>query len=284
MHAPRLPPEPSPPLRKEGGPAKIVVIIDDMGMVKRRSRRAIQLPGPVTFAFLPYASGLEEMTAQATDRGHELLIHLPMEPLDAHLNPGPIALRSGMSAKDFNGVLDKAFSSFAGYAGINNHMGSKLTQDEEAMRGLMAALKARGLVFIDSKTIGSSVAASMAAEAGIKHAERDVFLDHQDTPEFVRSALRQTERIAARKGVAIAIGHPKDSTLKALAEWIPGLKERGFELVPVTQVVRQTKIGAKAAEAGPPALAAKASAPSSGSYFGPVQSPDPPPSERPGPY
>ncbi len=292
VEAPPPAPEPEPAIRHEGEPAKIVIIIDDMGMDRRRSHSVVELNGPLTLAFLPYAPKLDDLTQGAKDKGHELIIHMPMEPMDSNLNPGSIALRSGMSDADIDGMMEKAFASFAGHEGMNNHMGSRLTKDEKAMKRVMAKLKERGLFFVDSKTIGSSVASRMAEAAGIKHADRDVFLDHQDTPEFVRSALRQTERVASRKGYAIAIGHPKDSTINALKEWLPGLKERGFELVPVSAVLRTSKkqfapgmltesdAPLVAPAAGPmsaPASVPTVSTPPAGTYFGPVRPPVPPP-------
>lgn len=262
-------PKPEPVLRKEGEPAKIVIIIDDMGMDRRRSQRALEMPGPLTLAFLPYAPKIEGMTQEAGKRGHELLIHMPMEATDTKMNLGSISLRSGMGGAEMEAMLDKAFDSFEGYVGINNHMGSKLTQDESAMEYVMKALKERNLIFVDSKTSAKSVASDVAGFYGLAHADRDVFLDHVETPEFSRKALRQLERIAMKKGYAIAIGHPKDITLNALAEWIPTLKDRGFVLVPVSNVARRD---------------APSTQTSSVSYYGPVQPPSPPPERQPLPY
>jgi polysaccharide deacetylase 2 family uncharacterized protein YibQ len=277
---PKPAPEPEPFLRNAGDPAKIVIIIDDMGMDRKRSQRVVDLPVPLTLAWLPYAPKLEGITQEAKTKGHELIIHMPMEPMDSGLNPGSIALRSGMSDEEIDAMLDKAFNSFQGYVGLNNHMGSRLTKDDKAMTRVMANLKKHNLFFVDSKTIGSSVASTKAAEAGIKYGDRDVFLDHQDTPAFVHNALRQTERMAMKKGYAIAIGHPKDSTINALKEWLPTLKERGFELVPVSAVVRRAKNYSAQTVSSPtpvPTDLPVTLPPSSGSYPGPVQQPSPPP-------
>lgn len=275
----QAPPEPEPMIRHEGEPAKIVIIIDDMGMDRKRSQRTVDLPGPLTLAFLPYAPKLDDITQAATAKGHELIIHMPMEPMDSNLNPGSIALKSGMSDADIDAMLEKAFASFKGYVGLNNHMGSRLTKDKRAMQRVMAKLKERGLLFVDSKTIGSSVASQSAAEAGLRYGDRDVFLDHQDTPAFVHAALRQTERVASKKGYAIAIGHPKDSTINALKEWLPGLKARGFELVPVSAVVHKSKqqLAPGYLPVTAPAPAAVTSTPPAGTYFGPALSQAQPP-------
>jgi hypothetical protein len=120
---------------------------------------------------------------------------------------------------------------------MNNHMGSRLTQDQAAMDALMVRLRRAGMLFVDSRTIGSSVAATTAARHGVPYAVRDVFLDHDESYEAVKASLAATEAVARRTGLAVAIGHPKDNTIRALAEWLPGLAARGFVLVPVSAVV-----------------------------------------------
>ena len=217
---------------------KIAIIIDDIGMVAKGSARAINLPVPVTLAFLPYAEATPRLAREAKARGHELIIHIPMEAMSADVSLGGMGLTSAMSEAAFNSRMSEIFGSFEGYAGVNNHMGSKLTQDRAAMARLMAALKERGLFFVDSKTISSSVAAEEAARAGLAHATRDIFIDHEDTPDFIARALKDVERTAIRQGYAIAIGHPKDNTLNALHGWMAGAKARGFDFVPVSDVLK----------------------------------------------
>lgn len=232
------PPKPSVKNEKIHG-KRIAIIIDDMGMDRARSRKIMDLPAPVTLAFLPYAPGLPAMTAEAKAKGHELLIHVPMQPLNAALDPGPLALREGMSDEDFTLMMDHIFQSFDGYVGINNHMGSKLTQNRDMMGRVMAYLAARHLLFLDSRTINNSVADEVAARYGLAHAARDVFLDNENTDESVRSSLSELERIARLRGFAVAIGHPKDATIHVLEDWIPKARAEGFEFVTVSAVARQ---------------------------------------------
>ncbi len=216
----------------------VVVIIDDLGLNKKRTARTVDLPAPLTLAYLPYARGLHGQTRNARSMGHELLIHTPMEPMNGKADPGPGALLDDMSAEQIAAKLEVILDSFDGYVGINNHMGSKLTQNSEVMVQVMDVLAGRGLAFVDSKTIRSSVAGEVARAAGLAVAERDVFLDHEETPEFVRAALARVEMLALRDGTAIAIGHPKDVTLEALAEWLPSLREKGLVLAPVSAVFK----------------------------------------------
>lgn len=231
----------------DGRTGKVVIIIDDMGMGYSTSNQTIDLPAPLTLAFLPYAPNLEAMTSRAKDRGHELMIHMPMEPMNPDLDVGSIALLDDMTRVEIQENLEKAFASFDGYVGINNHMGSRLTQNEVAMHLVMNELAERGLLFVDSKTISTSVAGRIAAEHGLDYAERDIFLDHENTPEFVMNALRKVEQTAKRQGYAIAIGHPKKATIEGLRQWLPTLEAKGLTVVPVSAVVKKAKLASSQA-------------------------------------
>jgi polysaccharide deacetylase 2 family uncharacterized protein YibQ len=219
---------------------RVIFIIDDLGLNVTRSKKVVDLPAPLTLAYLPYADGLKAQTEAARAAGHELLIHTPMEPM-GKAYPGPGALMDDMSVKEIEAAFSKTLNAFEGYIGINNHMGSRLTQNPEAMKRVMQMLKDRGLVFVDSVTAAGSVAADIARAEGIYYAKRDVFLDHKDTPEYVRGALLELEATARRNGVAIAIGHPKDVTIAALREWIPTLEGKGLVLAPVSSVLEVDK-------------------------------------------
>ncbi|MCK5284256.1 MAG: divergent polysaccharide deacetylase family protein [Alphaproteobacteria bacterium] len=226
-------------LKAFGSEAKIAIIIDDIGMDRVRSYKFIELDSPLTLSFLPYAPKLKEITSKAKAQGHELFIHVPMEPLNSELDPGPLALLDDMDEMQLTKNLEEMFNSFDGYVGINNHMGSKVTQNEAILHHVMSMLSDKGLIFVDSKTIHNSLAGAIAAKHGLYYAERDVFLDHVDTPDAVRKAFSETERIALKNGVAVAIGHPKDVTFQALKEWLPDVQKRGFTIVPVSAVVKQ---------------------------------------------
>ncbi|MCD8562606.1 MAG: divergent polysaccharide deacetylase family protein [Alphaproteobacteria bacterium] len=234
----KLPKAKKPQSPQDGHGGKIALIIDDMGMTAGRDRAVVALSGPITLAYLPYAPDVAKQAQEAKAKGHELLIHTPMEPLNGRLDMGPIGLREGMSEAEFKAVLrDKVFPAFKGYIGINNHMGSRLTQDPKAMAWVMEELKSRGLAFVDSVTIPSSVAADIAQEEGVPFAMREVFLDHDESAKAVWKQLGEVERRARREGYVVAIGHPRPETIKALQKWVPELKERGFELVPVSHVL-----------------------------------------------
>lgn len=222
------------------GRPMIAVVIDDVGLDRARSRRAMALPAPVTIALMAYADEGRAQAAHARRAGHELLVHIPMEPGDPNEDPGPNALLSGLPPAEFARRLEWNLSQFAGYVGVNNHMGSKLTGDPEALEPVMAALKRRGLMFLDSRTSGDTHGLAVARRFGVPAVERNVFLDHDTSPIAVRAALVRVEDLAQKNGFAIAIGHPKDVTLDALEEWLPDVKARGFAVVPLTAIVRYT--------------------------------------------
>jgi len=240
------------------GAMKIAIVIDDVGVDVARSRQVLALPAPVTLAFLPYASGVAKMARQARTLGHETLVHMPMEPMNGKLDSGPVTLTQALSPDDFTRILNKNLEAIDGYVGINNHMGSRLTQDPEAMARVMAVLRQRGLLFLDSRTVAQTVGAQVAQAWGVPNAARDVFLDNDPALAAVRESLATLEKIARHRGSAIAIGHPKDDTLSALREWLPTLADKGFTLVPISALVRESAPAQKTLAASPaPALSAR---------------------------
>jgi uncharacterized protein len=159
------------------------------------------------------------------------MLHLPMEAPDHNGKPGHNVLAVTADESALRKQLSRMLGRFGGYTGVNNHMGSRFTQDRAKMDIVMSELKKRGLYFLDSRTSGRSVGAQAAAAAGIRYAVRDVFLDHEPETAKIRERLIETETVARRTGHAIAIGHPRTSTMDLLAPWIAGLKARGFDLV-----------------------------------------------------
>lgn len=222
-----------------GGLPMIAIVIDDLGVDRRRSDRIVQLPGPLTTAFMSYATDVEVQASIARAKGHELLLHMPMQPTDEQYDPGPDVVEVGMPAEEVRRRVAQALDRLDGSIGLNNHMGSRFTADPAGMEVVMEELRARGLVFLDSLTTGRSVGLTKAREAGVPAVARDVFLDNDPRAEAVRRQLVKAERVALRHGFAIAIGHPYDGTIEALAEWLPSLADRGLVLVPVSAIIKR---------------------------------------------
>lgn len=232
---------PAPP---SGGKPQIAIVLDDVGLNIRLAERAIALKPPVTLAMLPYGRDLSVLARKAREAGHELLVHLPMEPENGAANdPGPNALLMRLDDSELDGRIAWNLQRFEGFVGVNNHMGSRFTASPRRMERLMAHLKSRGLLFLDSKTSEDSVGFRLARSHGVPAAERDVFLDNERTPAAIRARLAEVERIARRHGHCIAIGHPYPETLEALASWLPAAIAQGLALVPVSALVAQELSG-----------------------------------------
>ena len=148
---------------------------------------------------------------------------------------------TSLAVDEVRNRLEWALARFDGYIGISNHMGSRFTEWPDGMETVVRVLKRRGLLFLDSVTSEKSVGAVLARAHGVAHASRDIFLDHDRDPASVARQLARTERIAKRRGYAVAIGHPYDVTLEALKTWIPDAVARGFVMVPLSAIVRRQR-------------------------------------------
>lgn len=217
--------------------AKLAIILDDMGLDRKALKRAAQLEGPLTFSFLPYARSLPRLTAYVKARGHELMVHLPMEPHRHSADPGPHALLVGLGPRELDERIAWNLSRFEGFVGLNNHMGSLFTEDTSAMKQVLAEVKKRGLLFVDSRTSDATVGTRLAADMHVPHRARDIFLDHERSVRTIRRQLREAVDIARSHGSAIAIGHPHNETLSVLGEDLPRYAAQGVVLVPVSALV-----------------------------------------------
>ncbi|GAB4139113.1 MAG: hypothetical protein Tsb0016_05510 [Sphingomonadales bacterium] len=216
---------------------QVAVIIDDLGLNHALTLRTIALDGPLTLSFLPYGHGLAPLAARARAGGHELFVHLPMQPKETARDPGPRALRVGMAPAALAGHVEWHLSRFDGFVGVNNHMGSRFTEDDAGMAQLFDLLKARGLMFIDSRTTARSAGAWLAARHGLRYGERDVFLDNERAAPALALQLAELERRARDQGTAIAIGHPHPVTIAALDQWIASLPAKKLRLVPASAII-----------------------------------------------
>lgn len=226
------------PFRDLASRPLVAIVIDDVGLDQPRSRRAWELPGPLTMSFLPYARDLREQAKAARARGHELMLHLPMEPTGRN-DPGPNALLVSLNDAELRQRTTAALDSFDGFAGVNNHMGSRFTTFKPGMETVLRQLKVRGLMFLDSRTSAQSVGDQLAQEMGVPSIVRHVFLDDEETLAAVRRKLAEAEAIARRQGFVVVIGHPHEVTLQALGEWLPGVQGKGLALAPATAVLRK---------------------------------------------
>jgi len=216
----------------------VAIVIDDLGLDRRRTAQVTALSGPLTLSYLAYAQALPAQTAAGRAVGHELMVHMPMQPGDSDIDPGPGALRVGQDGAEIRRRLERALAAFDGHVGLNNHMGSRFTAHAAGMRVVLETTRRRGLLFLDSRTTGGSVAPRLAAATGVPFLERTVFLDHDPHRAAVERQLGALERIARAHGHAVAIGHPRDATVAALRDWLPRAEARGLALVPASAIPR----------------------------------------------
>jgi polysaccharide deacetylase 2 family uncharacterized protein YibQ len=223
-------------LGPDGGGALVAIVIDDLG----RSVEVIdQLRGfrvPLTYSVLPFETKTPEVVARLAELGEEFLVHLPMEAQQGE-DPGPGALTESMDEAALRGATRSALDAVPGAIGVNNHMGSALSQDRAAMAAILDEVRARGLFFLDSRTSAGSVAYALARQSGMRAAERKVFLDRDRAPEAIRREFRRLLGVARRGETAIAIGHPYPESLRVLAEEIPRARDNGYRFVAVSAVL-----------------------------------------------
>lgn len=222
--------------RAPGARPMIAIVIDDVGPAREAGERTMRLPASVTLAVLPYAPAAPDLAREARSQGHELLVHMPMQPV-GRADPGPNALTAGLSREEFARRLEWNLTRFDGYVGINNHMGSRLTADAPAMRMVLEALKTRGLFYLDSRTTARTTVGPLARSLGVRELERDVFLDDDMSAGAVQRQLTKAEAQARLAGSAVAIGHPHPATLDVLERWLPSARAQGFDIVPLTVVL-----------------------------------------------
>jgi len=215
----------------------VAIIIDDLGNDLAAGLRVARLPGTVACAILPHTPYGQHIAELAFRQGKDVLLHLPMSGGEDR-EPGPGQFEEGISDGELRATLNLDLATVPHVSGINNHMGSRLTQSRPAMDQLMRQLSARHLWFVDSLTHGASVAAERARAYGIPVLKRDVFLDHDPGENIVDQQLAELEGLARRRGFALAIGHPYPTTLSAIEKWMTGLRARGLRLIsPSTRMV-----------------------------------------------
>jgi uncharacterized protein len=239
--APAQPPAPAPAPAPET-PGKVQpmlsIVIDDLGGSLPTARDLLDLKIPITFSILPGLAHSREVDALAAKAGREVILHQPMEAWNQAADTlGPGALLTGAAPQDLAKTLAANLAQTPHAAGMNNHMGSKATENMALMGQVMTELKARGLFFLDSRTSDRSTADKEAARKGVGYLSRTLFLDTERGAQAAILQLQEAERLALTKGRAVAIGHPHPETLAALASWSVRRDTR-VQLVPLARQLK----------------------------------------------
>ncbi len=224
----------------------LAIVIDDVGRELELFEKLLGLRFRLSFSVLPgsvYAAGVQQRLTEDQRRPRDVLLHLPMEPLEPAAMAGPEAGEEFLLARDtpaqLQRKLDAALAKVPAAIGVNNHMGSRLSADADAMAAIMPVLRARGLWFLDSRTNPETVAAREAEAAGVPTISRKVFLDHEPGREAIRAALYEAAGYA-REQPTVAIAHPSIDVVEVLAEELPRLHDAKVVVYPLSQLLAES--------------------------------------------
>jgi polysaccharide deacetylase 2 family uncharacterized protein YibQ len=217
---------------------EVAIIIDDVGWNLSIIKEIEKINKPLTLSILPKAPYSKKILDELKDKNYELMLHLPLEPSPPSQCLDKGLIKVDMNEEEIKEVFEDDVKEFLPYVkGINNHMGSLYTMNEEKMRILLENIKEKNLFFVDSLTNSKSCGYKIAKELGIKTGKRDVFLDISNDPENINKKIDELLEIAKEKGSAIAIGHAKKETINILKERISDFDENGIKIVPVSKLL-----------------------------------------------
>lgn len=216
---------------------KLAIVIDDIGFSRSRLFRFLEIGIPITFAVLPRLRKSHVLAEEIYDRGHEIMLHQPMEPLDPQVDPGPGALYVGDRFYKINRILEENIAEVPYATGINNHMGSRFTSCREEIQEVLKVAKARGLFFVDSLTTSRSVGYETAKRLQMAAARRNIFLDNSPEEPAILSQLCRLAQHALKYGYAIGIGHPYEQTARAIDSFKGAIRKSGISLVGISHLV-----------------------------------------------
>ncbi|AXP60625.1 divergent polysaccharide deacetylase family protein [Haemophilus influenzae] len=220
--------------------SKLAIVIDDVGYHSKEDAAIFAMPREISVAIIPAAPYARARNQEAKSQGRDILIHMPMQPVSAvKIEDGGLHL--GMSAAQVNDRVNTAKNIVRDAIGMNNHMGSAATADPQLMTYLMTALQEKHLFFLDSRTIGKSVAGKIAKEQGVRSLDRHIFLDDSNEFADVQHQFKAAIHYARKHGSAIAIGHPRQNTIAVLQAGLRNLPE-DIQLVGMGNLWRNQKV------------------------------------------
>ncbi|WP_115720336.1 divergent polysaccharide deacetylase family protein [Gallaecimonas mangrovi] len=213
---------------------KIALIIDDIGYHKS-DIKALSLPDAVTLSVLPHTPYGERLAAEAKQ---PIMLHMPMEPISTHVHLEKDTMTVEQNRQQMEALLNDALKAIPQAKGVNNHMGSLLTEDRTRMDWLMAMLSKRGLYFVDSRTTAKSQALLAAQAAGVPAVSRRIFLDN--SASVLNHQWQRALEIAHKLGHVVVIAHPHPTTLAFLSKALSNMKD--VELVPVSSLMPKEQL------------------------------------------
>ncbi|WP_230873624.1 divergent polysaccharide deacetylase family protein [Paenibacillus woosongensis] len=231
--------------RQSGKGKKLAIIIDDLGNGMQGTEEIMTLPVKVTVAIMPFLPTTKVDARKAHEAGHDVLIHLPLEPKQGPTSwLGPGAILTKMSDDEIRKKVEAAIDNVPYAIGINNHMGSKVTGDERVMSIILDVCRERGLFFVDSRTNYRSVIFKLCEKKGMPQIKNDIFLDDVHTEAHISKQMDKVAEQVRTEGKCITIGHVGTKgkrTAAVLRKYIPKLQEQGIEFVGISEMVRDAK-------------------------------------------
>mgnify|MGYP001042695495 CR=1 FL=1 len=220
----------------------VVIIIDDFGYGGDGTKEMLDLEIPITAAVMPFKSHSHLDAQLAVDHNKEVILHMPMETNSRHKEwVGKKSIECKLGNQDIKDLLDLAFEDIGYAVGMNNHMGSRATQDIRVMTRVMEVIKDKDLFFVDSRTSPTSMAKKAADTVGVPFFTRNIFLDGTQNISFIKKQLNKLSDIALRNDYAIAIGHvgPEGGkvTAKAIKELYPSMQKKGIKFVTISELM-----------------------------------------------
>lgn len=232
-----LPKKPKKPLIATLGPkGRIAIVIDDWGYQPNTLDIVSQIKYPLTMSVLPGLSHSTAVSQKLHELGFQVMLHLPMEPNEKYRLEKNTLLTS-MSNAQIAKIIEEDLKSVEYCQGVSNHMGSKFTSNTVVMASVMNELKNRRLYFLDSLVSPNTVCSKIAKKIKINFAKRDVFLDNEENPRYIRTQIYKLKNKASLYGQAIGIGHDRHVTLGVLKEVMPELAKQGYKFVFVSDLV-----------------------------------------------
>lgn len=221
--------------------AKIAFVFDDGGQNLSQLENFLSLPFPITIAVLPKLPHSIDSAKKIRASGNELILHQPMQSVNANVNPGKGAITPEMTENQIISVLFENVNEIAPIAGLNNHEGSAITADAEKMATVLKFASEEGIYFLDSRTNVETKVPYVAEQMGYSYYERNIFLDNEKTRENVLKELKKGLNIANKDGQVIMIGHiwSADFLPKLLKEIYPELTKKGYKFIKVSQAERK---------------------------------------------
>ncbi|PIQ90389.1 MAG: hypothetical protein COV71_04765 [Candidatus Omnitrophica bacterium CG11_big_fil_rev_8_21_14_0_20_41_12] len=216
---------------------RIAIVIDDWGYSLNNLAIIKEIKVPLTCAILPNLKNSKAVARQLNKLGFEIILHLPMEPKEK-INLEKNTITSGMNEEQIRNILNADLNAVIFAKGINNHMGSRITEDSQISSVIMSEAKKHKLYFLDSFVTAKSICRQIAGKINIKFAKRDIFLDNQNDLVYIKEQLKKVKNLAAMRGSAIAIGHDRKNTLTVLKEMLPQLESEGYKFVFVSELVK----------------------------------------------